>query len=70
MSECSCKKSPWWSRQIIACLKIFLHAGTILAVLTSWEKFHSVGYSTYVAFAGWLYVAIPNFFDNAWMVSK
>lgn len=67
MAECSCKPDPWWVRQIKIHLDRLMLAGTILAVLISWEKFHHIGYSTYVAFAGWLYVLMPNFFDGAFM---
>lgn len=67
MPECSCRRDPWWARQLIILIQIFFNAGSVLAILTSWEKFHHVGYSTFAAFAGWLYVLMPGWYDKAWM---
>lgn len=65
--NCQCQKSPWWARQITKLIDIFFMAGVVMAMMTSWEKYHHKGYSLFTAFMGWFYVLFPNVYDNAWM---
>lgn len=65
--KCCCAKPPWWARQIIKLVDLFFIAGVVLAMMTSWEKYHHKGYSLFTAFAGWFYVLFPGFYDGAFM---
>ena len=44
-------------------LELLFLIGTILAVVSSYEKYHSVKWSVLAGLAGWLYMWFPSLFE-------
>lgn len=58
------EKETWWQRQITVQLERLWVIGIALAVVKSWERFHSVRFSMLAGFTSWFYVIAPSGLDG------